>query len=474
MLGTVLGALLGAGCKEPGAPTPITVTGVSPARDWLRGKAGVTITGTNFLDVTSVTIGGSELVDRTVVSSTEITGTAPASTSAGAKDVVVTSSSHGSGTCSGCFTYLSALTFAAVSAGGDSCGITTDGRAYCWGPNGWGGLGNGTITPYAGSTVPVAVAGGLTLQSVSVRRHVCAVATSGAAWCWGLNEKGQIGDGTIENQGHPTAVQGGLRFAQVSAGWDLTCGVTVGGAAYCWGWNQFGQLGDGTEIDRTSPVAVVGGLGFTEVSAGQYHTCGVTTEGAAYCWGLNNEGEFGNVGCPLTTTGPCAVSGGLTFNVVSVGVSHHTCGVTTDGAAYCWGLNTSGQLGIGTAHGSAAPIAVVGGLTFLTVSTGLDFTCGITTGHKAYCWGDNYAGELGDSTITGPETCYAGAWIACSTTPVAVAGELTFTMVSAGLGHACGITTEGAAYCWGRNDEGELGDGTTTSSSIPVKVTGSR
>ena len=372
MLGTVLGALLGASCKEPGAPTPITVTGVSPARDWLRGKAGMTITGTNFLDVTSVTIGGSELVDRTVVSSTEITGTAPASTSAGAKDVVVTSSSHGSGTCSGCFTYLSALTFAAVSAGGDSCGITTDGRAYCWGPNGWGGLGNGTITPYAGSTVPVAVAGGLTLQSVSVRRHVCAVATSGAAWCWGLNEKGQIGDGTIENQGHPTAVQRGLRFAQVSAGWDLTCGVT------------------------------------------------------------------------------------------------------TDGAAYCWGLNTSGQLGIGTAHGSAAPIAVVGGLTFLTVSTGLDFTCGITTGHKAYCWGDNYAGELGDSTITGPETCYAGAWIACSTTPVAVAGELTFTMVSAGLGHACGITTEGAAYCWGRNDEGELGDGTTTNSSIPVKVAGSR
>src|SRR5256886_1253722 len=374
MLGTVLGALLGASCKEPGAPTPITITGVSPARDWLRGKAGVTITGTNFLDVISVTIGGRELVDRTVASTPETPGPAPASTSAGAKDVVVTSSSHGSGTCSGCFTYLSALTFAAVSAGGDSCGITTDGRAYCWGPNGWGGLGNGTITPYAGSTVPVAVAGGLTLQSVSVRRHVCAVATSGAAWCWGVN----------------------------------------------------------------------------------------------------NEGEFGNVGCPLTTTGPCAVSGGLTFNVVSVGVSHHTCGVTTDGAAYCWGLNTSGQLGIGTAHGSAAPIAVVGGLTFLTVSAGLDFTCGITTGHKAYCWGDNYAGELGDSTITGPETCYAGAWIGCSTTPVAVAGELTFTMVSAGLGHACGITTERAAYCWGRNDEGELGDGTTTSSSIPVKVAGSR
>src|SRR5439155_291619 len=358
MLGTVLGALLGASCKEPGAPTPITVTGVSPARDWLRGRAGVTITGTNFLDVTSVTIGGSELVDRTVVSSTEVTGTAPASTSAGAKDVVVTSSSHGSGTCSGCFTYLSVLTFAAVSAGGDSCGITTDGRAYCWGPNGWGGLGNGTITPYAGSTVPVAVAGGLTLQSVSVRRQVCAVATSGAAWCWGLNEKGQVGDGTIENQGHPTAVQGGLRFAQVSAGWDLTCGAT------------------------------------------------------------------------------------------------------TDGAAYRRGLNPSGPVGIGPAHGSAAPIAVVGGLTFLTVSAGLDFICGITTGHKAYCWGDNYAGELGDSTITGPETCYAGAWIGCSTTPVAVAGELTFTMVSAGLGHACGITTEGAAYCWGRNAEAELGDGT--------------
>src|SRR2546430_2446733 len=358
MLGTVLGALLGASCKEPGAPTPITITGVSPARDWLRGKAGVTITGTNFLDVTSVTIGGSELVDRTVVSSTEITGTAPVSTSAGAKDVVVTSSSHGSGTCSGCFTYLSALTFAAVSAGGDSCGITTDGRAYCWGPNGWGGLGNGTITPYAGSTVPVAVAGGVSLQSRSALRHVCAVATSGAAWWGGRNEKGQIGDGTIENQGHPTAVQGGLRFAQVSAGWDLTCGVTVGGAAYCWGWNQFGQLGDGTEIDRTSPVAVVGGLGFTEVSAGQDHTCGVTAGAAGDSWITEPLRRHGGGAMAYSTT-PIAVAGGLAFTMVSAGLGH-ACGITTEGAAYCWGRNDEGELGDGTTTSSSIPVKVAG------------------------------------------------------------------------------------------------------------------
>jgi alpha-tubulin suppressor-like RCC1 family protein len=132
---------------------------------------------------------------------------------------------------------------------------------------------------------------------------------AGAAYCWGDNESGQLGDGTTTpNYWSPVPVLGELTFAEVSAGTHYSCGVTTGGAAYCWGWNSVGQLGDGTTTDRTTPVPVLGGLTFARVSAGYYHTCGVTTTGAAYCWGENNYGQLGN-GTTTPSTVPVKVAG---------------------------------------------------------------------------------------------------------------------------------------------------------------------
>jgi len=353
----------------------------------------------------------------------------------------------------------SGLTFAMVSAeGGHTCGVTTGGAAYCWGFNSFGELGDGTVSP---RTSPVAVQGGLTFAAVSAGGgYTCGVTTSGAAYCWGENDNGQLGDGTTTGRTTPVLVLGGLTFAAVSAGGAHTCGVTAAGAAHCWGSNLFGELGDGTTTVRTSPAAVLGGLAFHAVSASAlYHTCGVTAGGAAYCWGYNNGGQLGD-GTMTDRTSPVPVSGGLTFAAVSAG-GGHTCGVTTGGVAYCWGLNILGQLGDGTTIGRTSPVHVTGGLSFAAVSASGGFhTCGVTTGGAAYCWGNDDHGQLGDgATITIPVVG-----------PGAVLGGLTFAAVSGAYYHTCGVTTAGAAYCWGRNDGGQLGDGSTTDRLTPVPV----
>src|SRR5207302_1027794 len=177
----------------------------------------------------------------------------------------------------------------------------------------------------------------------------------------------------------------GLTFAQVSAREYYACGVTTAGAAYCWGYNGNGELGNGTTTNSPTPVAVAGGLSFAAVSAGLFHSCGVTTAGAAYCWGDNLNGQLGN-GTTTTSLTPVAVTGGLTFAAVSAGF-YHTCGVTTAGAAYCWGANAQGQLGNGSNTDSATPVAVSGGLTFTQVSGGRFSACGVTTAGAGYCWG---------------------------------------------------------------------------------------
>jgi alpha-tubulin suppressor-like RCC1 family protein len=350
------------------------------------------------------------------------------------------------------------LASAAVSTGDvHTCVVTTGGTAYCWGGNDTGDIGDGTTTQ---RTSPVAVVGGLTFAAVSAGggyAHTCGVTTGGAAYCWGLNAEGELGDGTVTFHSSPVAVVGSLTFAAVSAGYKHTCGVTTGGAAYCWGDNGAGALGDGTTTLRTSPVAVLGGLTFAAVSAGDQYTCGVTTGAAAYCWGLNAYGNLGD-GTALSRTSPVAVQGGLTFAALSAAGFAHACGVTTGGAAYCWGYNVRGELGDGTTIQRTTPVAVLGGLTFAAVSAGYDHTCGLTTAGVAYCWGYNVSGALGDGSTTQ------------RTRPVGVLGGLNFAALSTGGAHTCGVTTGGAAYCWGLNYYGELGDGTTTDRLVPTRV----
>ncbi|MGH7569479.1 MAG: RCC1 domain-containing protein [Gemmatimonadales bacterium] len=364
--------------------------------------------------------------------------------------------------------FTAKLTFTSVSAGrslsasGDhTCGVTSGNALYCWGANGQGQLGAATGLARLDS-VPLLVSVTLSFASVSAgEEYTCGVTTAGAAYCWGDNQYGQLGDGTTTDRSTPVLVSGGLSFTSVSAGLNHTCAVSTGGAAYCWGKNALGQLGDGSATDRLLPVSVSGGLAFDSVSAGGDHTCGVTTGGVAYCWGLNASGQLGDGTVPPANSAiPTPVSGGLSFALVHAGFDH-TCGVTTGpgGDAYCWGQNTFGQLGDGTALTKTSPVPVSGALSFVSVSTGGWHTCGVTAGAELFCWGRNLDGQFGTGTTDNGRTPtnVAAGWI-----PLATGGA-----------HTCGLNTSlVGVYCSGSNVGGQLGIGQLVihRSVLPLRV----
>ncbi|MDE3053950.1 MAG: hypothetical protein KGJ70_08700 [Gemmatimonadota bacterium] len=250
---------------------------------------------------------------------------------------------------------------------------------------------------------PVAVSGGLQFTSLSAGyAHTCGLTAGGKAYCWGANESGELGDSAAGTESAvPVPVDGNLVFRSISAGGVFSCGVTTSGAGYCWGSNGYGVLGDGTTTDRAAPVAVAGGLTFTSIVAGVYHTCGLTTTGAAYCWGDSAYGQLGTGFTAALGLSPQVVAGGLTFKSIAVG-EMATCGVTSAGAAYCWGAGSFGDLGNGSNDQSNVPAPVSGATVFQTVSSGISFhVCGLTQTGEAYCWGTNDSGELGNASAGG-------------------------------------------------------------------------
>lgn len=377
---------------------------------------------------------------------------------------------------------IAALDFRQLSAGAEyTCGVTVGDRAYCWGNEFPGTLGNGSpgeefcmdwdrCVPQ-----PVAVVGGLVFRNVSAGRyHTCGATGDDRAYCWGNNSSGQLGIGNAtgprtcagnESAGpcstSPVAVQGGLRFRTVSTGGNHTCGLTADGLAYCWGANFSGQLGDGTSSNRITTRAVAGGRRFRQVSAGFAYTCGVTLEDRAYCWGDNSFGQLGDSTRVTRRLRPVRVAGGRRFRQLDAGL-FHACGVTPGKRAFCWGRGDNGQLGTGKILEKGFwPNRVAGSLSLSRVTAGDYHTCGEATDDRAFCWGDNFYGQLGDGT----RTQRLG--------PVAIAGGLSFSQVTAGENHSCGRTGSGAAYCWGRNSRGQVGDGTTEGPRLtPVAVVG--
>jgi alpha-tubulin suppressor-like RCC1 family protein len=209
----------------------------------------------------------------------------------------------------------------------------------------------------------------------------------------------------------------------------------------------------------TSLSAASAVLSFSQISAGKWHTCGVTTDKRAYCWGDNLNGQLGD-GTTTDRARPTPVATSLQFILVSAGGSY-SCGITTENRAYCWGQNTSGQLGDGTITNRQRPVAVDGPRRYRQVRAGHFHTCAVNSFDAVFCWGQNSDGQLGDGTKTNRRT------------PVKVLGGHSFRRVFTAGRHSCGATTSNRAYCWGKNEDGQLGDGTVTLKLKPVLVAGS-
>lgn len=404
-----------------------------------------------------------------------------------------------------------------ITAGGNhTCAIKeSDGTLYCWGDNTAGQIGDAT-NEQRNSAVKI---GSDSWRKVSAGyHHTCAIRESDSRlYCWGGNCSGELGNATLTDKNVPVKI-GDDTWQDISAGFHYTCGIKTDNRLYCWGYNYFGQLGDnsaGTGADRNEPKKI-GDEAWLKISAGSYHTCGIKTDNSLYCWGDNDVGQLGDGGsglgcspygmpgsdthcsdkhapekigysewsdvkaaggfggqqtCGIKTDGSLYCWGN--YQVTPAKISDdswikestgtlHTCAIKADKTLYCWGNNQFAQIGNGTVGNSSA-LAKIGADTdaWYEITAGYHHTCGIkATDNRLYCWGDNSFGQIGDGT-SGQSGNKAA--------PVKV-GDDKWLEIAAGTSHTCGIKEDSKLYCWGDNNHGKLGNGTTVGELTPKKT----
>ncbi len=363
----------------------------------------------------------------------------------------------------------------AVAAGATfSCASTTDGAVFCWGDDHDGELGTGrdVVQP---RPVPLPVAGG---PLATGGAHTCAVGTEPGAGgglafsCWGSDQAGQLGDNGDEDRSRPVPIEQPLAPGQIAAGALHTCAADAAGGLWCWGRGSSGQLGPGRMVDTPFPISVPlpGGTPLAQaVSAGDAHTCAILADaagaGAVACFGANDRGQLGD-GTTVGRAAPAAVALGATARpalAVSAGGAH-SCAVDEVGQLWCWGANDRGQLGTGATGDQSAPVPVAlpGGASARAVSAGEAHTCAVDAAGHLFCWGANDRGQLGTGGA-GPDV----------SAPAEVAGlPGPAIAVAAGGAHTCASLEDGRVLCWGANESGQLGDGTTTDRGTPAPVPG--
>lgn len=377
--------------------------------------------------------------------------------------------------------FISALTIPGINPIVDGnmtsseAALDTAGNAYGWGLNGNGQNGNGDVTPRSS---PVAVLGGLkfvNLQSTVGGGSNFGLTAGGDLYAWGANSNGVLGVGDTTPRSSPVAVLGGLKFSDFSANSTFVLAITPSGDLYGWGRNTSGQIGNGDVVPRSSPVAVLGGLKFSKAFSVNGSTgFALAQDGTLYGFGINNNGQLG-VGDIIPRSSPVAVLGGLKFvNLISPTGGTGYLGLTAGGSLYGWGLNSIGCLGVGDILSRSSPVAVLGGLTFTQISCGEGgatgaVSYGLAIGGDLYAWGANTFGQLGLGDVT-PRS-----------SPVIVLGGLKFTLISTRMGGSNGApdggsaiatTSDGTAYSWGGNTNGQLGLGDVIPRSSPVAVLG--
>ena len=300
--------------------------------------------------------------------------------------------------------------------------------------------------------------------------HSCARMSNGTLRCWGSGFSGQLGDGQTlsgeetRNRYRAIPVLNLTNAVSVSAGGAFTCAQLADSTAWCWGDNKGGELGGGT-VNISTPRQVPGVSNATSVDAGWSHACAVIAGGTVTCWGSNNVGQLGTGATSPTRNAPTEIAGLANATVVGSGEGY-SCAIVSSpsGAIRCWGSNNQGQLGNNSTIASPAVVAVSGISDATALSVGRQHACAIVGSPATIrCWGDNEAGQLGDGTTNDALNPVSVSGLPGGSAPVAI---------SAGKDHTCALLANGTMYCWGSNVDGQLGNGTNAASTTPVAVTG--
>jgi cysteine-rich repeat protein len=364
--------------------------------------------------------------------------------------------------CDGTCSFDTTRCYSAVSvAPGQThtCALSSTGEVQCWGGNGVGQLGTGTIGGYRSQGIVIPGLSGVT-QLVSGERHSCALLEDGTVRCWGSNDNGRLGDGTLYARPSPVAVSGLSNVRTIAAGTMNTCAIGNDDTLRCWGRGGWGANGDGSYTDRTTPVTVATTTGLTgaiAVAVGNHHACAVSTDGTVWCWGENN-GALGNNSTTISNLPVQAI--GVTGAVSVAAGSGHSCAVSgTTSTLFCWGYNASGQLGDGITSSTVIPGEIPNFPNIEWVVASAYHTCALQL-HSVYCWGENDSGQIGDGTQVD------------RTTPFRTLDLIGPGRLAVGASSTCAIHYSGApVWCWGGNGTFQLGDGTTALRTTPVVVT---
>lgn len=337
----------------------------------------------------------------------------------------------------------------------NTCGVALNGLVHCWGDNDYRQLGRAGRTPE-----PRRVTLEKPVNSLSAGLyHACARNAEGDVQCWGWNYNGEFADGTLsQKQPEPSMIR--LSLASINHGTSHACGINDHYEAYCWGANHQGALGDSSTEQRLTPAKVKTNIAFASIDAGNGHTCGIAVDSSAYCWGANGFGQLGNASQSDTLV-PTEVHGTNKF-VQIVSSDRSTCGIESGGAAFCWGFNEHGTLGTGDTEMRLSPTPVLGGLRFTELASSFRHTCGIEFSGSLFCWGSNSSGQLGNGSVQTAQT-----------QPVPVSIQAPIRKVATGAWHSCAIRSDRAAFCWGDNRFGQIGNGSEDDRALqPMPVAG--
>lgn len=343
-----------------------------------------------------------------------------------------------------------------------TCGIKNDGTLWCWGTNSYGALGNNSTVMQA---IPAQVSGGGQWIDVDMAGfHACGIKANGSLWCWGRNGYGQVGDNTTTDRLVPTQVSGGGTWIDVGTGYNtfqgFSCAIKSDNTLHCWGDNGGGKTGRNLSTGSTLvPTQVSGGGSWLSLSTGVNHSCAIKTDNSLWCWGSNSTGQLGDNSITQRLV-PTAVNGGGAWKLVTAGDTH-TCGIKTDDSLWCWGGNSSGKTGGNlTAGNTLVPTQISGGGTWKNVSAGMTHTCAIKSNDSLWCWGSNWYGELADGSMTQ------------SAVPVASSDSGSWKNVTAGSRRTCAIKQDNSMRCWGEKSAAGFGNNTTGAVSYPVEIAG--